>query len=195
MTLTVQFGTLAAMVLSGLGLGAAFDGYRVVSGKIKIGKLWFPVLDLLYWLAATLVVFRILSASNEGELRAYVFLGLLIGIAFYFWLLSSIVISFMVWLINTIQRTVAFIARCLHLLVVRPLAFLLRLLRMALGLLWAGVLVLLRPLGKLLWWLAGPPLRAVWRGIEPLVAKLHIAERFNRCRIWLKKIGAIFFKR
>ncbi len=61
------------MLLSGIGMGVAFDSYRVVSNRLHIGRLWIPILDLLYWLAATLIVFRVLMANNDGEVRIYIF--------------------------------------------------------------------------------------------------------------------------
>ncbi|GGG24791.1 spore cortex biosynthesis protein YabQ [Paenibacillus abyssi] len=186
MNLSVQLWTLAMMVMSGIGMGVAFDGYRVVSGRLQIGRLWIPVLDLLYWLLATLIVFRVLSASNEGEVRVYVFLGLLLGIALYFWLFSSSVIAFVVWLIQTIEKTFRFLVLCFDWLVLRPLLLIYRLVRVILGFLvvfsiflFKIVVQLVSPLWRLLRWLLRPLTGLMMQKLEPAWKRWRIEERFK----------------
>lgn len=201
MSLSVQFLTLAMMLLSGVGMGAAFDGYRVVSNRLRIGRWLVPVLDLLYWLAATLVVFRVLAASNEGELRFYVFLGLLLGIGFYFWLFSSAVIAFVVWLMDMLQRIWRLFLNCLDWVVLKPLFLLGKLLRVMAGfvlaftvLLFRIVLQLLKPFWLILRWMLGPLWRPAARAIGPWIGKLQLAGRWrewtSRVRVrWNKWFG------
>lgn len=173
MSLNVQAVTLAMMLLSGIGMGAAFDGYRVVSNHLRIGRMWIPLLDLAYWIAATLVVFRVLSSSNDGEVRAYVFLGLLIGIAFYFWLFSSTVIRFVVWLIRAVQWIARVIAKCFTIFIIKPIVLVYRLVRFIVGLIMAigifickMILQVLRPFWLLLRWLLRPLARLVRPWVE-----------------------------
>ncbi|MFS0725056.1 spore cortex biosynthesis protein YabQ [Paenibacillus sp. 1P07SE] len=186
MSLNIQFLTLAMMLLSGLGMGAAFDGYRVVSNRLRLGRLWIPVLDLLYWLAATLIVFRVLAASNEGELRMYVFVGLLLGIGCYFWLFSSAVIAFVVWLLDTLQRIWRLLLACLDWAVLKPLKLLLKFLRVVAGLVLAFAILLFRiviqlvkPLWLIVAWIFGPLWRPVARFVSPMAGKLGLAARWR----------------
>ncbi|AGA59712.1 spore cortex biosynthesis protein YabQ [Thermobacillus composti KWC4] len=127
MSLQVQFLTLAYVALAGIGMGAAFDGYRVAARELNAGRLWIPVFDLLYWLLATLVVFRVLLAVNEGEVRLPVFLGFFIGLAFYFWLLSGPVIRLYRLLAAAVRRLWRLAVGTADVLVVRPLRWLVRL--------------------------------------------------------------------
>ncbi|XEC94972.1 spore cortex biosynthesis protein YabQ [Paenibacillus tarimensis] len=189
MSLDVQFWTLAMMLLSGIGMGVAFDGYRVLSNRLRIGRLWIPVLDMLYWLAATIIVFRVLSASNEGEVRVYVFLGLLLGIGCYFWLFSSTVIAIVVWLIETIQKIVRLLIRCFDWLVLKPIVLLYRFVRIILGFfvvftifLFKIVIQLLRPFYLLLGWAARPLTGLVRRFLGPHWTRLRVSERIRR--VW-----------
>jgi spore cortex biosynthesis protein YabQ len=126
-SLQVQFLTLASVALAGIGMGAAFDGYRVAARELNAGRLWIPVLDLLYWLLGALVVFRVLLAVNEGEVRLPVFLGFFIGLAFYFWLLSGPVIRLYRLLAAAVRRIWRLSVRTADVLVVRPLRWLVRL--------------------------------------------------------------------
>nr|WP_269846525.1 spore cortex biosynthesis protein YabQ [Paenibacillus roseus] len=199
--MSVQFGTLMMMLLSGIGMGIAFDSYRVVSNRLHIGRLLIPILDLLYWLAATIIVFRVLMANNDGEVRIYIFIGLLIGIGFYFWLFSSTVIAFVVWLIETIRKLIRFLVRCFELLVIKPMLILYKLVRVLLGFALAISLFilkltgqLLRPFWLLLAWMIRPAVRPLWRAIEPYWKKIDIAGRFIRIRtsciaLWKRWFG------
>jgi spore cortex biosynthesis protein YabQ len=130
-SLQVQFLTIASVALAGIGMGAVFDGYRVAARELNAGRVWIPVFDLLYWLLAALVVFRVLLEVNEGEVRLPVFLGFFIGLAFYFWLLSDPVIRLYRLLAAAVRSVFRFAVRAADALVVRPV---LRLAALAIGL-------------------------------------------------------------
>lgn len=92
MELTGQVLTFAITIMTGILLGVLFDCYRVLRGNCnpKVLMTWFT--DLLYWLVATAVVFIALVFSNWGELRFYVFIGILSGLGLYYNWLSLYVI-------------------------------------------------------------------------------------------------------
>lgn len=196
MSLEAQFLTLAMMIASGIGMGAAFDGYRVVSHELRIGRLWIPVLDLLYWLAATLVVFRVLTETSEGEVRFYVFIGLFIGISFYFWLLSGTVIKLIRWSIGAARAVYRFTVRAVEVLIVKPFIGLYRVLRLILGFMLAAsmfllriVLQLLRPFWQLLRWLLSPVLLPVWQRLTAWSDRIGLPDYAGRIadiirRLW-----------
>ncbi len=200
MSLDVQFLTLAMMVVSGIGMGAAFDGYRVVSNELRIGRLWIPVLDLLYWAAATLIVFRVLIASNEGDVRMFVFIGLFIGISFYFWLLSNPVIRIVQWLVEAVRWLIGAGIRMFNLLIVRPIVGIIRLARAILGFaivfsmfLFRIVLQLSRPFWLLLSWMLKPLARPAWARMKGWAAKFKLRERWTGIRSLIIRIWRRWF--
>lgn len=163
MSLEVQASTLFLMVLSGTALGAVFDGYRVVFAQLRVGRYFVHAFDLLYWLAAMLFVFRILYFSNSGEVRVYVFLGLLLGISLYFALLSSSVIKGVLMTIRAIQTLFRWSIRLFTVLIVRPIRFLYKCLFIIFGFIGALsiflfkiVIQLLYPVWKILSWVTKP---------------------------------------
>lgn len=85
-----------------------------------------------------------------GKCEFIFFLGLLIGIGFYFWLFSSTVIAFVVWLIETIRKLLRFLVRCFELLVIKPLLMLYKLVRVLLGFALAISLFIVKLTGQLL---------------------------------------------
>lgn len=187
MTLSVQWLTVAMMLASGLGLGALFDGYRVVSGELRFPRWWLPVLDILYWMFSAAVVFRVLYASNNGELRAYVFLGLAAGAVLYYWLFSRTVIRLVKWLIAAAKALVSFAIRLFDLIVVKPLLVLYKLLKVILAFgsaltifLLKIMLQLVRPFWFLLVWLVRPLVRPLGRLLSPYWERWEIRRRLDK---------------
>jgi spore cortex biosynthesis protein YabQ len=154
---------MASMICSGVALGLLFDTYRVLSGEFRFPRWIIPPLDLLYWAVGTLAVFRILFLSNGGEVRLYVFLAMMIGVSFYFGLLSGFFIKGIGWTIERIKQLIRSLIRLGDLFIIRPLIGLYRAFIIFLGFLAALsifltklVLQLLYPLWKIAVWMLRP---------------------------------------
>lgn len=187
MTLSVQWLTVAVMLLSGLGMGVVFDGYRVVSNELRFPRWWLPMLDVIYWMAAAVVVFRMLYASNNGEVRAYVFLGLAIGVILYSWLLSKPVIALVKWLIGAVRALIAFIMKLLNFVIVKPILLLYKTVMVILGFgsaltifLLKVVVQLVRPIWLLFLWLLKPVTRPLGRWLKPHWERWRLEERLMK---------------
>lgn len=111
MELTGQILTFSITIVTGMLLGVLFDCYRILRGTFnpKAVVTWFT--DLLYWLVATAVVFVALVVSNWGELRFYVFIGILTGLgSYYSWLslhairLLSSIVRFITYVLKLMER-------------------------------------------------------------------------------------------
>ncbi|GIQ67290.1 hypothetical protein XYCOK13_01140 [Xylanibacillus composti] len=173
---------MLAMFVCGSALGIVVDVYRTTARELHMPRLFTPLIDAVFWVAATWAVFRTLLASNEGELRFYVFLALVIGLWFYFKTASSWIQSLVVKVIDTGKRLLRLLIRLFRLLVIRPVIGLYRLLMIFLGFLAALsiffykiVIQCLRPVGKLLLWL-----------LKPLVTPIarHFRKPADRQRFW-----------
>ncbi|MCP1181497.1 spore cortex biosynthesis protein YabQ [Paenibacillus sp. 1781tsa1] len=161
-----QWITLMWMLTSGVVMGMAYDSYRVLSGQLRFPRWSIHTLDLLYWVASALFVFRMLYAGNHGQLRFYVFLGLIIGVCFYFWLLSVTTQRFVVMLIKLARTLIHWCGHILNILIVMPVKGIYKFIRVLFGfviaiLLFLGRLVLqfLVPFGKLFRWMFRPLLK------------------------------------
>ena len=80
MTLSIQFITMAAMVLSGIYLGVIRDTFQRFAIYWKGRKLLSYLLEIIFWILQTLVVFYVLFLVNAGEIRLYIILACLLGI-------------------------------------------------------------------------------------------------------------------
>ncbi|MBH5320713.1 spore cortex biosynthesis protein YabQ [Paenibacillus sp. GSMTC-2017] len=175
------------MLLSGLGMGVVFDSYRVVSNELRFPRWWLPVLDIVYWMASAVIVFRVLYASNNGEVRAYVFLGLALGVILYYWLLSKVVVVLVKWLILAVRTLITFILKIIDIFVLKPVLLLYKLSKVILGFgtaltifLLKIVVQLVRPLWLLLFWLVKPVTRPLGRWLKPYWDRIRFQERLGK---------------
>lgn len=92
------------IVLAGTFLGVFFDGYRVLRGVFRPRIFLTHLLDLLYWLLATLFVFGLLLLINWGEVRFYVFIALAAGAVLYYRFFSRLVMHLFIHTIRGIGK-------------------------------------------------------------------------------------------
>lgn len=125
MELSEQSLTFAVTIAIGALLGILFDFYRVVLGRVRPRAIFTSVSDFIYWIVATIIVFGGLIASNWGELRAYVFIGLFGGAIIYFKLLSRHITAFFIRFITLAIWAFGWTGRTINLVFYRPIAWLL----------------------------------------------------------------------
>ena len=105
--LGTQLYAFGIVLLAGISLGLLFDLFRVIRGLLRPGCFSTPLLDILFWALATPILILYLILANWGALRGYVFIGLALGFFFYRLLLSSMVISLLIWLVQVLGQLVS----------------------------------------------------------------------------------------
>lgn len=90
MTLSIQFITMAAMVLSGIYLGFIRDTFQRFAIYWKGKKLLSYLLEIIFWILQALIVFYVLFRVNAGEIRLYIILACLLGFSAYQALMKTI---------------------------------------------------------------------------------------------------------
>lgn len=106
MTLSMQFYSFFLTIGIGFVIGVIFDLYRVVLGLLHPKKVAMNLSDFFFWVIITFVVFVLLIFGNWGEVRLYVFIGLLLGVVLYLKLLSKYIIFSIVGSINFIHQVI-----------------------------------------------------------------------------------------
>jgi len=86
-----QLQTFALIVGLGFSIGLIYDFMMVGKNFIRVSRGTQFFIDLTFCLVITLMVFIVLLASNWGEVRAYVFIGLGGGALIYKLFFSRIV--------------------------------------------------------------------------------------------------------
>lgn len=169
MTLQIQMITMLLMFTAGLALGALFDIFRILSEHFRLPKWAMPIVDIVYWIVATILVFRLLLGSNEGQVRVFVFIGLCLGVLLYYPLFSKWTDHTVHFIIRMVYALVHFLGKTIQVLLIKPVKGLYRLVIVILGFLMAIaiflykiVLQLFYPFWKVLLWLTGP----IWRRLK-----------------------------
>ncbi len=133
MSLQVQFLTLSLMAGSGAVLGIGYDLIEVLAKEFKLRRWTTAIMDVVYWLAATLFVFQVLVYANDGQVRLFVFIGLLVGVVIYAYMLSRLVRQSVTWVITLLVRVLYGLMRVLHVVIIRPLLYIYRFLLIIFG--------------------------------------------------------------
>jgi spore cortex biosynthesis protein YabQ len=188
-----QWTTIGWMILCGFAMGLAFDLYRVVSNRFRIPRWLFPALDIVFWAAATLGVFKVLLGHNNGEVRLYVFLGLGIGVTGYFGLFSTWIARTFARILDLVVRLASWFWKMLRMLAAAPVMALVRGLAKLLDILFVVLAALLLWMGRLLLIPLRPVGRYAWRWLLPVRRKARSwMEAAARLRGKLKAAWQLF---
>ncbi|MEG2441544.1 MAG: spore cortex biosynthesis protein YabQ [Acetivibrio sp.] len=75
--------------LWGMALVAIYDVLRIFRRIIKHNKKWTVVEDLLFWITAAILIFRMIYQYNNGILRIPGMIILILGMIFYHYVVSN----------------------------------------------------------------------------------------------------------
>ncbi|MGG0739894.1 spore cortex biosynthesis protein YabQ [Niallia taxi] len=125
MTLSTQFMTMLAMVGMGLFFGISLDTYQFFLKRAERKRIIVFFHDLLFWVLQGLLMFYVLFLVNQGEIRIYLILALLLGFAAYQALLKSIYLSFLKLIISVSVRFYQLTVKLVVNLIYKPIKTLL----------------------------------------------------------------------
>ena len=90
--------------LTGVAIGILFDFFRILRRSIKTLDIITYIEDILFWILTGLLVLYNIWYFNNGEIRIYMFLGIIMGILVYMSTLSSIIIKIFTKILQTIIK-------------------------------------------------------------------------------------------
>ncbi len=107
------FGVICAFV---------FDAFRVSEQFRKSNFVTLAIKDILFWLIVLTLMFAICLRFNNGEIRFFMFLGMLLGASVYFNTVSKFVINIMFFVVKMLRNIIKIVVKVLLL----PLKLLLK---------------------------------------------------------------------
>ena len=90
--------------LTGVVIGVLFDFFRILRRTIKTGNIVTYIQDILFWILTGILVLYNIWYFNNGEIRVYMFLGIIIGTLIYVSTLSNIFVKLFTRILNTIIK-------------------------------------------------------------------------------------------
>ena len=70
-------------IISGAYITIVYDCIRIFRRLIPHGNLWIGIEDFLFWTWTALWVFSVLYRENDGSLRIYTILSMVLGMVLY----------------------------------------------------------------------------------------------------------------
>ena len=108
-----QLYVFTIFLLTGGIIGILFDIFRILRKTFKTSDFITYIEDIAFWILSGFILIYSIFIFNNGELRIYVFLGILLGLSIYLLLLSKYFIKINVKIILAIK---SFITSILHIL-------------------------------------------------------------------------------
>lgn len=130
MELANQAGVFLLTLATGMGLAVLFDIYRIARRQLRLRTVLTFIGDFIYWVVATLIAFGMLLAGNGGEIRLYVFIGLISGAIIYFQLFSCYIIKNIMRMLNIVKFFVKYLKLMWQKVFCQPARWLLNILLM-----------------------------------------------------------------
>jgi spore cortex biosynthesis protein YabQ len=100
MELTIFLGLTAL----GMAIGILWDVFRVIGKKWSLPRAIICIFDTIFWIVVTIVVFLTLMYLNDGAIRFFEFLGMIIGLILYFSTFSRVFRKFFLIIINILTK-------------------------------------------------------------------------------------------
>lgn len=79
--------------ITGVIIGFLFDFFRILRRSIKTINIVTYIEDILFWVLAGLLILYNIWFFNNGEIRIFMFFGIVIGVLIYMLTLSNILIG------------------------------------------------------------------------------------------------------
>lgn len=109
-------------ILNGFLIGLLFDTFRVFRKSFKTNDFLTQVQDTIFWVLTGLILIYSIFKFNNGNIRAYIFIGVVLGAIIYLLLFSKLFIKISVSIISWIKKIIIFI-------IIKPVKYLVKLFR------------------------------------------------------------------
>lgn len=94
--------------INGIIVGLLFDFFRISRKVFSTNDVVTYIEDILFWILAGAIVLYSIFIFNNGELRLYMFLGILLGAFIYLLFVSSYIIKINIKIINMVKKIFKF---------------------------------------------------------------------------------------
>lgn len=91
-------------ILNGLLIGILFDVFRILRKSFKTPDFITYIQDIAFWLVSGLLLLYSIFKFNNGELRLFIFLGVVLGNFLYMLVFSKLFINISVSIINITKK-------------------------------------------------------------------------------------------
>lgn len=116
-----QLFSLLIFVITGIVIGILFDVFRIIRKSFKTSDFITYIEDILFWILSGGVLLFSIFTFNYGEIRVYIFIGLLFGLIIYLLTLSKYFIKVNVTILDLIKKIAYYPIQMINKFIIRPL--------------------------------------------------------------------------
>lgn len=91
-------------IINGVIIGILFDFFRILRKSFKTSDIITYFEDFLFWILTGFSILYFVFVFNNGEIRLFMFLGIVVGITLYMLIFSSLFIKINVSVITFLKR-------------------------------------------------------------------------------------------
>ena len=96
-------------ILNGFLIGIIFDVFRILRKAFKTKDVITYLQDFLFWILSGAIVLYTIFKFNNGILRGFIFVGILIGFIIYILAFSKVFINTNLFIINIIKKILYYV--------------------------------------------------------------------------------------
>lgn len=93
-------------IVNGIVIGILFDFFRILRKTFHTSDSITYIEDLLFWIITGILILYSIFTFNNGEIRLFMFLAIILGVIGYILLFSSYVIKINVIIINFLKNII-----------------------------------------------------------------------------------------
>lgn len=122
----------AIFLLNGFLIGLLFDIFRILRRSFKTNDFITYLEDITFWIMTGFIILYSIFKFNNGELRGFLFVGIIIGTLMYMLIFSKIFMKVNLYIINLFKKLFytiiispfLFIFKILKRIIFKPISFL-----------------------------------------------------------------------
>ena len=125
-----QLFCLGIFVITGISIGLLFDMFRILRKSFHTADWITYIQDILFWILAGSIMLFSIFTFNHGEIRSYVFIGVLIGVVIYILALSKFFVKSSVAIILFFKKILSYpihlIEKIVKVIIINPILFIMK---------------------------------------------------------------------
>lgn len=103
-----QFKFLCIFIVNGFAIGLLFDLFRSIRKVFQVSDIRTYIQDFIFTVLFGLSLIISIFKFNNGEIRGYLFLCILLGIMLYYYIFSNLIMKIYTYLFKKLARFVNF---------------------------------------------------------------------------------------
>ena len=123
-----QLLCLIAFTITGIVIAILFDIFRILRKSFKTADWLTNLQDILFWILAGFIILFSIFKFNNGEIRSYIFIGIVLGVLIYMLTISRYIVKYSVIIIKFIKKIVHYpinlTLKIFNILFIKPIKFL-----------------------------------------------------------------------